>query len=171
MTESMIDRQRVVEPAYAAGRHDHLRAACPRLHDRPQLGREASRDLRGPGREDRRAQGAGDHGRRAAAGRRVRRKRLRVRQSVHRRKAAELLGLQPDPLLRSQVGLCPQFRAVGPMARVLRHGRCVSRGGHRGLPRRRLQPHGRGGRRRARPTTSAASTTRSFTCSTNRAAT
>ena len=40
-------------------------------------------------------------------------------------------------------------RAVGALGRVLRHGRRVPRRGHRGHPRHRLQPHGRGGRRRA----------------------
>ena len=45
MTESMIDRRRVGQSAHAAGRHDHLRAARARLHDRPELRASASRDL------------------------------------------------------------------------------------------------------------------------------
>ena len=86
-------------------RHDHLRAARSRLHHRPLLGRSPPRHLRGPGREDRLSQVAGDHGRRAAAGRRVRRERLPVRQSVDRRAAEELLGIQSDLLRRPQGGL------------------------------------------------------------------
>ena len=61
----------------------------------------------------------------------------------------ELLGLQSDRLLRAQGGLCHQSRAVRTLGRVLRHGRRVPRAGDRGLSRRRLQPHGRRGRRRA----------------------
>ncbi len=50
--------------------------------------------------------------------------------------------------------------------RVPRDGAGAARGRHRGHPRRRLQPHRRSRRRRARPTAIAASTTARTTCST-----
>ena len=58
-------------------------------------------------------------------------------------------------------------------ARVQGHGQGAAQGGHRGDPRRRLQPHGRGQPPRARCCPSAASTTRPTTgsCPTTRATT
>ena len=58
-----------------------------------------------------------------------------------------------------------------PWDEFCEHGRRLPPARDRGHPRHRLQPHGRRGRRRARPTTSAAWTTRSITCSTTTAGT
>ena len=86
MTESHAGTRAPDQSSHAAGRHDHLRTARPGLHRSTRarasaypgtyLGlTEKIEDLKAPG----------DHGRRAAAGRRVRRERLSVRQSPDRR--------------------------------------------------------------------------------------
>ena len=149
MIESTIDRERRVNP-----RTPLEDTIIYELHVRgytvdPSSGVRYPGTYPRPRREDRVPQGAGDHRRRAAARRRVRRERLPVRQSPDRRAAPQLLGLQPDRLLRPEGGLCPQPRAIGALAGILRDGRVVPRRGDRGLSRRRLQPHRRRGRRRA----------------------
>ena len=85
---------------------------------------------------------------------------------MHGCTVAELLGVPPHRFFLPQRRIrLPQgsWRA-GP--RIQGHGERPARGRHRGRPRRRLQPHRRGERARAAPTRSAASTTRSTTCST-----
>ena len=59
-------------------------------------------------------------------------------------RAAQLLGLQHDRLLRPRGALRQQRRRRRPGRRVQGDGQGAARGRHRGHPRRRLQPHRRG---------------------------
>ena len=130
MTESMIDRARAGQSRARRWKtRSSTSCTCAATRSTPARACAIPGTYPRPGREDRVPQGAGDHRRRAAAGRRVRRERLSVRQSADRREAAEFLGLQPDRLLRAQGGLRQQPRAIGALARILRDGRCVPRGG------------------------------------------
>ena len=65
--------------------------------------------------------------------------------------AAELLGLRPAGLLRPAPRLRRRQRAGRPGPRVQGDGPGAAPGRHRGDPRRRLQPHGRGQRAGADP--------------------
>ncbi len=96
------------------------------------LGHRASGDHRPP-------EGAGGHGNRADA-------RASLRQRLHpdRQGALELLGLQHDRLLRPGQQVLGQHHAGRAGAGVQGHGAGPARGGYRGDPRRRLQPHRRG---------------------------
>ena len=60
----------------------------------------------------------------------------------------QLLGLQPHRVLQPRLRLLHQARGRGPCRGVPRHGQGAPPGRHRGHPRRRLQPHRRGQRRR-----------------------
>ena len=128
--------------AAAVARHGDLRAARQGLHPAPQ------RDPRAPARHVRRPRHAdGDQlppgprrdGGRADAG-------APVLHRAGRRGARdeELLGLQLHRLLRParRLQLVGRPRAAGD--RVQADGQELPRGRHRGLPRRGLQPHGRG---------------------------
>ena len=84
---------------------DHLRGQRPRLHAPPLVGERPGRDLSRLHREDPLPEGAGHHGRRAAAGLRVRPVRRPVPRPVHRRAAGQRLGLQHGRLLRPRVAL------------------------------------------------------------------
>ncbi len=84
---------------------------------------------------------------------------FRRRQASGRPRARELLGLQLDRLLRSRHALLGRGRARPAGRRVQDDGQAVPRRGHRGHPRRGLQPHRGGQPSRADPLLSAASTT------------
>ena len=95
-------------------------------------------------------EGAGRHRRRAAADPRIRRVRLPVQQSADRREAAGFLGLQQHRLRRPQGQPTPApAKEHGQVTEFRDMVQRLPRGGHRGHPRRRLQPHRRG--RRPRP--------------------
>ena len=74
---------------------------------------------------------------------------VRLRAAARRARAEQLLGLQHDRLLRPARGVLLLGRPRRAGHRVQADGEELPRGRHRGLPRRRLQPHGRGRRRRA----------------------
>ena len=135
-----------LEPGPAAAhplpRDRHLRGARPRPDQgAPGHPRRAARHLPGPGPPggDLAPEGARRHGGRADAGAPV-----RHRQPPEREGPGQLLGLQHHRLLR------PAQRATRPAAAAA--SRCRSSrpwsarctGGHRGDPRRGLQPHRRG---------------------------
>ena len=112
--------------------HHHLRVARPRVHEQPELRREsgAARHLRGAGREDSVSQRPGRHRGGTHA-------RLPVRPA-----GRELLGLHAAELFRPPPRLRQPTGRVRPAQRVPRHGQGAPRRGHRGHPRRGLQPHG-----------------------------
>ena len=123
--------------AAAAIRADHhLRDACARLHPPSQLRRrrEDPRHLRRPDREDPVSPAAGDHRGRAAAGVPVRCAGLPAGQG-------QLLGLCAGLVLRAASGIQLAPGPARPGGRVPRHGQGAAPGGHRGHPRRRVQPH------------------------------
>ena len=74
---------------------------------------------------------------------------VRHRAGGRRARADELLGLQLDRLLRPARGVLLQRGPRRAGHRVQGDGQGLPRGRPRGDPRRRLQPHGRGRRRRA----------------------
>ena len=84
---------------------DHLRGQRPRLHPPPLLGERPGGDLSRLHREDPLPEGAGRHGRRAAADHGVRPVRRPVPRPVDRRAAGQRLGLQHRRLLRPRVAL------------------------------------------------------------------
>ena len=86
--------------------------------------------------------GPGRHRGRAAAG-------VRVRRAGRAAGPRELLGLPAGLVLRAASRLQLPRRRTGRARRVPRHGEGAAPRGHRGDPRRRLQPHRRGRRRRA----------------------
>ena len=120
-------------PAPRVGRGD-LRDARPRLHEQPDERRpgEEAGDVCRRGREDPLPEGAGGHGGRAAP------------RAGARPAGGELLGVHDAQLLRAP---SPLRRGAGRRPRrVPGDGQGPARGGHRGHPRRGLQPHGRVGR-------------------------
>ena len=127
---------------YALAQDHHLRAARQGLHQAPPRGTGgASRHLRRSraSGSDRAPEGAGRDRGRAAAGSRV------GRRGVPRGAlSAQLLGLQHPRVLRTRAALRQSETAGGAGGRVEDHGEGSARGGHRGHPRRRLQPHLRG---------------------------
>ena len=124
----------------------HLRGARPRLHPPPELRRVAPRHLpRGRG-EDPLPEGAGGDRGRAHAGHGVRGVRQPAHEPPHRRAAPQLLGLPARVLLRAEGLLRRERRSGRGGARVQVDGEGAARGGHRGDPRHRLQPHRRGRR-------------------------
>ena len=149
------------------GQH-HLRTARAQLHASAVSGVAASGNFRRPDREDSLSEEAGRHCGRTASGERIRRVRHRPRESLHRRAAAQLLGLSADGVLRAQ-------RRVFVQSRRRRAGTEFKRDGAR-LPRKRAsrssstsssttQPRATSTGRRGR---SAASTIRPTTCSSRR---
>ena len=130
--------------AAAVGPHGHLRDARPRVHPPPQLRRQGAdpRHLRRPGREDPVPQGSRHHRGRVAADPRVRRPGLPAG-------ARQLLGLSARLVLRAAPAVQLAPRPARPGGRVPRHGEGPPPGGHRGDPRRGVQPHRRGQPRRA----------------------
>ena len=149
MTESMIDRPRVDGP-----RTPLEDTIIYELHVRGYTIHPSS-GVRYPGtysrarREGARARRAGNHGRRAAAVDEFDESDCHFVNPMTGERLRNYWGYNPDRLLRTEGGLRQQPRAVCPLARVLRDGRLVSRGRNRGDSRRRLQSHGRRGRRRA----------------------
>ena len=126
---------------HAVQRDGHLRGPRQGAHPAAPGGpRGAPRDLRRPGAPGRHRAPAEDrrHGDRADAG-------PPVHPGLHaaREGAAQLLGLQHAGVLRAPLGVRRERRGPsGPG--VQGHGQGDARRGHRGDPRRRLQPH-RGG--------------------------
>ncbi len=119
-----------------------LRAAREGLDRPPPRGaRGAPGHLRRarPPRGHRAPPGARRHRGRAPAGAPV-----RARRPPHRPGPPQLLGLQLDRLLRPPQRLRLGGRRRRAGAGVQDHGQAPARGGHRGHPRRRLQPHRRG---------------------------
>ena len=110
----------------------------------PELRRRRAdpRHVRRPDREDPVSPAARDHRGGAAAGVPVRRAGLPAGQG-------QLLGLRAGLVLRAAPGLQLAPGPARPGGRVPRHGQGAAPGGHRGHPRRRVQPHR--GRRPARP--------------------
>ena len=94
----------------------------------------------------------GHHGGGAAAGVPVRRAGLPAGQG-------QLLGLRAGLVLRAAPGVQLAPGSARPGRRVPRHGQGAAPGGHRGHPRRRVQPHRRGRPRAGRRSASAGSTT------------
>ena len=139
-------------------RHGDLRAARARLHRcsiptcRQRCAAPTPGSRRAPVIEH--LQAAGRHRRRAAAGARVRRRPPSGRQGP-----AQLLGLQHDRLLRARGALLGDAATVDEFKTMVK---TLHAAGHRGDPRRRLQPHGRRQPARARRSASAASTTPSY---------
>ena len=88
----------------------HLRDARPRLHQVADVGRAAPGDLPRRDREDPLPPEARRHRGRAAARLRVRRGRDQRDEPAHRPAAHQLLGLQPDQLLRPPRGLLRRAR-------------------------------------------------------------
>ena len=128
------------------GRHGGLRAARQGLHrGAPGRPRGAARDVRRSGAPggDRAPPPARCHDRGAAAG-----AALQQRAVAAAAPGRELLGLQHDGLLRAARRLLGPGRARRAGRRVPRPGAGAARRRHRGAPRRRLQPHRRGRRRR-----------------------
>ena len=124
--------------------HHHLRDARPRIHAPPELRgrREDPGHLRRTDREDSVSPRTRHHGGRIAPGVRVRRPGLPAG-------TGQLLGIPAGLLLRSAPGLQLAERLARPGGRVPRHGEGPAPGGHRGHPRRGVQPHRRGGPHRA----------------------
>ena len=75
---------------------------------------------------------------------------VRPRPAPGRARAAQLLGLQLDRVLRTAQRVRGRRPGRRPGPRVQGDGQDPARGGHRGDPRRGLQPHRRGGCGRAR---------------------
>ncbi len=129
--------------AHPAARVGDLRGPRQGLHPAaPGHPRGAARHLRGPGASggDRPPEAAGGHRRRAAAGPPV-----RPGQPAARARAAQLLGLQLDRLPRPPQRVRRGGRLHGAAgAGVQADGEDPAPGGHRGDPRRGLQPHRRG---------------------------
>ena len=130
-------------PAHPLPRDDDLRGTREGPHDHPSGDpRGAARHLlrpRAPG-DDRAPQAAGRHRRGAHAGARVHHGPPPAGEG-----ALELLGLQHDRVPGPAPRLRPTQRATGqPGAGVQGDGPRPAPGGHRGDPRRGLQPHRRG---------------------------
>ncbi len=89
--------------------------------------------------DHRSSQVVGRHGDRVDAG-----APFRERLDVARQGPVELLGLQHDRVLRAGLQIQQQSEPGRSGAGVQGHGAGPARGGHRGDPRRRLQPHRRG---------------------------
>ncbi len=127
---------------HAAARDRHLRDARARLHPpAPRGPRGPARDLRRPrlrARAQLPARSRRDRGRAAA------RAPHRRRVVPVRARPVQLLGLLDDRLLRPALGLRGHRPARPGGARVQGHGQGAAPRGHRGDPRRRLQPHRRG---------------------------
>ena len=137
----------------ALARHLHLRAARQGLYAAAsgcaaRMARQIPR-AHGAGRA-RSSEGAGRDRGRAHAGARVHQRGLPARTRPH-----QLLGLQHAGLVRAHQSL----RGEGSGGRAQAGGQGAAQGGHRGDPRRGLQPHRRGQPAWARRSTSAASTT------------
>ena len=120
----------------------------------------APRDLRRVHRADPVPRRPRDHGGRAAA-------RVRVRRPGRARRPPELLGLPARLVLRAPRRVREPAGRAGRGRRVPRPRQGAPSRGPRGHPRRRLQPHGRGRRRRADVLLSRASPTSSTTSSTD----
>ena len=148
-------RERVIAgaqhlPPHPVGHHGHLRDPRQRADGpRPQRARRAARHVRGarsPG-GDRLPDVPGGDRRRAPA-----HSREDVRALPGGQGPAELLGVQHPVVLRAGAELCDARGAGSRPARRGRrgegHGSVPARGGAGGHPRRRVQPHVRGGHRR-----------------------
>ncbi|MCF2434185.1 hypothetical protein LV779_01365 [Streptomyces thinghirensis] len=147
----------------AVGGLGHLRAARARLHQAaPRHPRGAARHVRGAGasRGDRAPDAAGRDGGGAAAGAPV-----RAREPSPRPRPEELLGLQLDRLLRPHAAYAASGTTGQQVGEFKADGARPARGGHRGDPRRGLQPHGGGGRAGPDAVPSRASTTAATTAS------
>ena len=152
-------------PAHPVSRDDHLRGS------RQGYDPDPSADSRGTARHllrpcppggDRAPQVAECHRDRTDADPPV-----HARQAAARAGAAKLLGLQHFRLLRPALSVRGQQAPAGAVAEFKTMVRAFHDAGHRGDPRRRLQPHRRERPPRARRSTSAASTTPPTTgCST-----
>ena len=120
----------------------HLRGARQGPH------RDSSRHPRTDARHLRRRRASGDHRAPAVAGHHGDRADagapLRQRLDADREGLVELLGLQHDRVLRSRPEVQQQRHPRRPGAGVQGDGAHPARGGHRGDPRRGLQPHRRG---------------------------
>ena len=106
------------------------------------------------------------HRGRAAPGARV-----HLRAAPRRRGTDQPLGLQHPGVLRTARGLRHGHRPPGRRRRGQGHGQAAAPRGHRGDPRRRLQPHRRAGRHRRARCRGAGSTSAPTTGSTSAAAT
>ncbi len=127
---------------HAAARDGHLRDARQGLHEaRPGGARGPARHLRGArGPGGARVPQAARRDRGRAAARAPHRRRVLPRRA----RPDELLGLLDDRLLRAVLGLRGDRHPRPGGARVQGHGQGAAPRGHRGDPRRGLQPH-RGG--------------------------
>ena len=128
----------------APRRHGHLRDARQGAHGVAVVRGRAPGDLRGRDREDPVPAVARDHRRRAAAGVRVRPVGVLGDQPADRRPDRQLLGLQPALVLRPARPVRGDPGRGRDDPRVPGHGQGAPPRRHRGHPRRRLQPHGRG---------------------------
>ena len=147
-------------------RDDRLRDARRRLHAvtrRPGVQHPGT--FAGVDREDSVPQGARRHGGRAAAGLRVR----RDRSDPHRARTASRCSTSgataPSASSRRTAATASSPDEGTHITRVPRHGEGAAQGGHRGHPRRRVQPHRRGERPGPDHQLQGASTTASTTTS------
>ena len=114
------------------------------LHPPSQFRRRAdeARHLCGPDRQNPVSAGSRHYRGRAAAG-------LCVRRAGWRRRGSAITGvIIPSRSLRRMPATAPDRDPLGAARRVSRHGQGAASRRHRGHPRRRLQSHGRGQRRR-----------------------
>jgi hypothetical protein len=131
---------------FPSRRGDHLRIARARLHPASILRRLPARHVRRARREDSLPPSAGRERGRAHAGVGVRGGRQRSREPLHGGVPPELLGLQPDRLLRPPRLLCLPNGRWRAAPRVQGDGQALACRWHRGRPGRRFEPH-RGGER------------------------
>ena len=145
-------------PRHAVRRHGHLRDARQGLHDDPS--RTSARTCAAPTPgwpPSRRSQYLKDLGVTAVELLPVHH--ICDESFLHERGLTQLLGLQHDRLPRAPLGVRRHRPPRRAGARVQGHGQGAAPGGHRGDPRRRLQPHRGGQPPRADARRSRASTT------------
>ena len=150
MTESMIDRQRDgAIPARRWKTRSSTSCTSAGFTDRPQLGRPASRDLSGPGREDRLPRRSwGSPPSSCCPIDEFDENDCPFVNPLTGEKLRNFWGYNtiafgaPKAAYASNPERCAPWHEFCEMVDV------VPRSGHRGLPRRRLQPHRRGGRGR-----------------------
>ena len=135
-------------PMSRDGRSTRCTSAASRRS--PSSGRQASGHVRGGDREDSVLEVARRHGRRAAAGLRVRRHRSAAQPSpMTASRCATTGATAPSASSRPHSAYCAVAARGHARHRVPRHGEGAAPGRHRSDSRRRVQPHER--RQRARP--------------------